>query len=96
MDPSGTPQKEGELDTTPSSTTESILSPDKSCGLDPKPTPLMKQCLLKLVPVITKIINFSLLSGIVPDAFKHATVTRLLKNAGLDVNKLKQNKKKSQ
>ena len=36
--------------------------PDKICGLDPMPTPLMKQCLLELAEV-------SLPSGIVPDAF---------------------------
>ena len=58
----------------------------KSCGLDPMPTPLMKLFLLELVPVITKVIYFSLCSSIIPDTFKHATATPLLTKAGLDIN----------
>ena len=53
------------------------------------PTPLTKLCLLELVPVITEIINFLYLL-VLSDALKHVTVTPLLKNAGLDVNELKQ------
>ena len=71
-------------------------SPDKSSGLDLMPTPLLKQCLLELVPVMTKILNFALHMGILAEAFKHAAVTPLLKEAGLDVNEFKKKKKKPQ
>ena len=37
------------------------------------------------VQTMTKIISFSLLSGIAPDTFEHVTVTPLLTKAGLDV-----------
>ena len=39
-----------------------------------------------LVPVINRIINTSLTTGIVPDCFKSAIVKPLLKKRGLDVN----------
>ena len=61
----------------------------KSCNLDPIPTSLTKQYLDALVPVITKIINTSLTTGIVPDCFKSALVKPLLKKPGLHVNDLK-------
>ena len=61
----------------------------KSCKLDPIPTSLTKQYLDALVPFITKIINTSLTTGIVPDCFKSAIVKPLLKKPGLDVNNLK-------
>ena len=48
-------------------------------------TPVMKHNLQELVLVMTKIISFSLLSGIAPDTFEHVTVTPLLTKAGLDV-----------
>ena len=65
-----------------------------NCGLGPIQTPLMKQCVLELVPVITKIINFSPPSSTVPGAFKHARLTALLKKAGLRVNEPPPKKKK--
>ena len=64
-------------------------SPEKSCDLDPMPTSLVKSCLTELVPVITQIINASLLTGIVPAEFKHAMVKPLLKKFGLDPDDLK-------
>ena len=64
-------------------------SPDKSCDLDPMPTSLVKSRLTELVPVITQIINASLLTGIVPAEFKHAMVKPLLKKSGLDPDDLK-------
>ena len=67
----------------------------KSCNLDPIPTPLTKQYLDVLVPVITKIINASLTTGIVPDCFKSATVKPLLKKPGHDVNDLKNKNKQT-
>src|SRR6218665_1942314 len=36
--------------------------PNKQCELDPIPTSLLKDCASALVPVITKIINLSLLA----------------------------------
>ena len=66
-----------------------LKTASKSCSLDSIPTPLTKQCLDALVPVITKIINTSLTTGIVPDCFKSVIVKPLLKKPGLDVNDLK-------
>lgn len=63
--------------------------PTKCCSLDPMPTDLVKECAENLVPHITRIINNSLATGIVPDKFKQAIVIPLLKNAGLDCNNLK-------
>ena len=64
-------------------------SPENSCDLDPMPTSLVKSCLTELVPVITKIINASLLTGIVPTGFKHVMAKPLLKKSGLDPDDLK-------
>ena len=44
---------------------------------------------MELVPYITKIINESLVTGVVPDIFKRAIVTPLLKKPGLDETDLK-------
>jgi hypothetical protein len=55
-----------------------------SCALDPIPTALLKQCLDAVVPVITKIINMSLVLGEVPQNMKHALVIPLLKKLLLD------------
>ena len=66
-----------------------LKTASKSCKLDPIPTSLTKQYLDALVPVITKIINTSLTTGVVPDCFKSAIVKPLLKKQGLDVNDLK-------
>ena len=51
--------------------------PNKSCILDPLPTDLVKQCAESLVPLITHIINKSLLSGVVPSKLKEAVVVPL-------------------
>ena len=61
-------------------------SASKSCILDPIPTYLLKECLDTLLPIITRIINLSLQSCTVPDSFKTAAVTPLLKKASLDSN----------
>jgi len=60
----------------------------KSCSLDPIPTSILKSesVLTQVVPYITAIINQSLESGQVPDGFKVAQVTPLLKKEGLDCN----------
>ena len=54
-------------------------SPDKSCELDPVPTWLLKLCLHELLPLLTKIINFSLETGCVPASFKSSLIRPLLK-----------------
>ena len=63
-----------------------LKSPSKSCGLDAIPTQLLKNSLSDLLPSITKIINVSLSSGIVPPSFKDAIVNPLLMKLGLDQN----------
>ena len=64
-------------------------SSPKTCDLDPIPTSLLKEYTMELVPYITKIINESLATGVVPDIFKRAIVTPLLKKPGLDETDLK-------
>ena len=64
-------------------------SPTKSCPLDPIPTFLLKDCLDILLPSITKLVNYSLIDGSFPSAFKRAVVTPLIKKASLPRNDLK-------
>ena len=52
----------------------------KSCALDPMPTSLVIECLEVLCPVITRLINLSLDSGLFPDNWKHAEVRPSVKN----------------
>ena len=58
-------------------------SAKKSCALDPMPTPLVVSCLDVLLPVITTIVNSSLLHGYFPSNWKEAIVTPTLKNPSL-------------
>ena len=62
-------------------------SPTKSCPLDPIPTFLLKDCLDILLPSITKLVNYSLIDGSFPSAFKKV-VTPLIKKASLPRNNL--------
>ena len=59
-------------------------SPTKSCPLDPIPTSMLKDCLNDLLPTLTKIINLSLVDGVVPQVFKHARITPVIKKPTLD------------
>jgi len=61
-----------------------LKSPTKSCTLDPFPTFLLKDCLDEVAPLITAIVNASITSGRVPELFKKAVVTPLLKKSSLD------------
>ena len=61
------------------------MAPTKSCGLDPIPISVLKQCANTLVPHITRIINSSLTKGEVPSVFKEAVLTPLLKTPGLEL-----------
>ena len=59
------------------------------CKLDPLPTSLLKQCSSELTPFITKLVNMSLDSAIVPAVMKEAIVVPLLKKSGLDTDDYK-------
>nr|XP_054775575.1 uncharacterized protein LOC129284133 [Lytechinus pictus] len=60
-----------------------------STRLDPIPTWLLKNCINELTPVITAIVNASLINGHFPDSLKHAHVTPLLKSTKLSSDDLK-------
>jgi hypothetical protein len=64
-------------------------SASKSCCLDPVPTSLVKDCLDILIPLIARIVNQSFEQGYVPQPFKIAAVTPLLKKADLVADILK-------
>ena len=66
-----------------------LSSPPKSCPLDPIPTTLLLKCLDTVLDPITEIINHSLQFGVVPDCYKKAIVTPLLKKQNLDRENLK-------
>ena len=55
-----------------------------SCCLDPVHTSLLKSSIEPLIPVITKIINTTLESGVFPKDWKEAVVVPLQKKSGLD------------
>ena len=54
-------------------------SSKKSCSLDPMPTSLVLKCQDILLPVITRMINLSLQSGVFCDEWKQALVQPQLK-----------------
>ena len=66
-----------------------VKSPTKSCNLDSIPTWLLKDCLDTLLPVITKIVNLSLSSSVMPDKLKEAILSPRLKKALMDSEILK-------
>jgi len=55
-----------------------IKSPSSSCELDPLPKYLLKEVLEYLLPLITAIINRSLVESTVPLSFKKANIRPLL------------------
>ena len=59
------------------------------CENDPLPTCLVKQQVNVLVPLISSIVNKSLVTGCVPDDLKHANILPLIKNDNLDKDILK-------
>ena len=65
------------------------LSPAKSCGLNPLPTCLLKECKAELVPLITDIVNMSLRESMIPKSLKTSFIRPLLKKTGLDSDILK-------
>lgn len=64
-------------------------SANKSCDLDVMPTWLLKANSEVMVPVITSIINCSLVNGVFPDKLKYAIVFPHLKKSSLDSSELK-------
>ena len=62
-------------------------SPSKSCSLEQIPTYLLQSCHAVVQP-LTKLVNASLNTGVVPKCFKHALVTPLIKNSKLDSNSM--------
>ena len=66
-----------------------MASPNKSCDLDPIPTPLLKSCIDVLTTPITAIVNLSLSQGIFPMSFKTAHVAPLLKKPSLSKDEMK-------
>lgn len=61
-----------------------MKSVKKYCVLDPVPTPMLIDGLNGLLPVITHLINSSLVNGYFPADWKEALVKPLLKKAGLN------------
>ena len=66
-----------------------IKSPSKSCELDPLPTYLLKAVLKYILPLITAIINKSLVESKGPLTFKKAIIRPLPKKPNLDKEELK-------
>lgn len=58
----------------------------KACSLDTLPSWLIKENLPCLLPIITRVVNESLLSGVFPDTLKDSIVTPVLKKVTLDPN----------
>ena len=55
-----------------------------SCDLDPLPTNLLKECIDLFSPFLTKLFNLSLTNSTVPQKFKVAHITPIVKKPGLD------------
>ena len=66
-----------------------IKSPSKSCELDPLPIYLLTEMLEYLLPMITAIINKSLVESKVALSFKKANIRPLLKKPNLHKEELK-------
>ena len=66
-----------------SASTCSEFSEFSPCALDPLPSSIMTFCLDELLPVVRKIVNLSLESGVFAEDWKNALVHPLLKKAGL-------------
>ena len=69
---------------------ELIASSSKNCCLlDPLPSSLRPACVDTLLPIITKMVNLSLQSGVFAKTLKNVLVCPLLKKPGLDHKILK-------
>ena len=63
-----------------------LISAPKSCQLDPIPSKLLIECLDSILRFLTDLFNSPLVSGIIPQCFKSALVTPILKKRCLDHN----------
>ena len=61
-----------------------MSSSNATCTLYPMPTWLIKRCSDVLTPVITQLLNLSLLEGHVPVPWKNAVVEPMQKKSGID------------
>ena len=61
--------------------------PNKSCGNDPMPTQMVKDCINELLPAISSIINLPLTESHFPAIWKEALVRPKLKKPGIDLVK---------
>ncbi len=59
-------------------------APNKFCELDPVPTWIIRDCIDEVLPLLTKIVNLSLMHGKMPDDLKLAIIKPLLKKLGLN------------
>ena len=59
-------------------------TPNKSCGLDPIPTWLVKEFSEQIAPFVTVLLNKSILNGYFPLVFRTAEITPILKKNSLD------------
>ena len=59
-------------------------APSNSCELDPVSTSVIKQCIDEITPLVTCLVNASLLQAEVPENMKTAIVRPLLKRSYLD------------
>ena len=66
-----------------------LSSPKSTCLLDPIPSNLLPHCIDSIAPIITRIVNLSLSSGVFSKQLKSALVKPLLKKSNLDPNDLK-------
>ena len=58
---------------------------NKSCEIDSIPTDLLCKCIDHLLPVLTKLVNVSLQSGVFSQKWKVAIVKPLLKKLGIEL-----------
>ncbi len=61
-----------------------MSSASKSCPFDPMPTTVLKDCLNVTLPVITKMVNRSLSTSVVPGKLKEALLAPSIKKDILD------------
>ena len=66
-----------------------LSSPKSTCLLDPVRSNLLSHCIDSIAPIITRIVNLSLSSGVFSKQLKSALVKPLLKKSNLDLNDLK-------
>ena len=59
-------------------------APNKQCKLDVIPTWLLKECVNQVAPAITSIANRSIQHADIPNCFKEALITPLLKKKNMD------------